>query len=254
MFLISSDFGSDFLRLVKSKILDEDFLEVKKNFDSYADLNLPFSVISAPLLAEKFPSNKRIGFSNEFVFSMYRSGILENLTSNDLHAAFLQDPIASFHWSIYEAAHFYNLLDCQPWVKAYFSSLFIYCERLEPSLDVESDYLYLIVDEGEKELCGKFAKFIEWLIEFVPKDDEYDDYYLLLTWLLLKRISGDADEEIYKNVVGVLLAKKYTSSQISYLSVCERGQEEWLALHKRIPLKYGIENKVFETIILGLSE
>lgn len=257
MFTISDDFGTGFLRNVKARLSDDDFFPVRSNFDAYADLNYSLEQVLAPLEIELFPQPKQVRWHEKLMYSKAKNDQCDALSLEDINEAFSQDEIASYQWSINESVGYAGLIQCSSWAKTYLAALYIYCSRLDPSEDVESDYLYAIVEDALAGNCTEcsdlFVNFIEWLYDHVPPSPDYDDYFTLLTWLLLRRLRGGTTEVQFNTVKNKLLSRKYTPTQISTLTVCKRDAAAWFELHKRIPLRYGASNEDFETIILGVE-
>jgi hypothetical protein len=160
-----------------------------------------------------------------------------------------------YEWAIYECG--YEAIAMLPrWARLYVCSLYLYCNKLRQwSINIESDYYYMVLvgelEDGVSDCSLWFCRFLEWLFECVPQDDGYEDYFLFLSWLLLKRLRGDTNEHVYENVMDVLLRKNLTGDGIRMLTVSDRGMNSWIELHKRIPLRYRYASLVYERIICG---
>lgn len=161
-------------------------------------------------------------------------------------------------WAIYECG--YEAIAMLPrWARLYIASLYLYCNKLKQwSIDIESDYYYMILvgelEEGITDCSLWFLKFIEWLFECVSQDEGYEDYFLLLSWVLLRRLRGDANEQVYNSVMDVLLAKDLSGDDLRMLAVSDRGMSSWLEIHKRIPLRYRYSSDDYEKIICGKAK
>lgn len=162
-----------------------------------------------------------------------------------------------YEWAIYECG-FECLSKYSIGMQALLAAIYIYCnKRRRWGIAIESDYFYLVtsslLDEAtaRKELLPAYVSFMEWLYDHVKPDAGYDDYYCLLTWTLLIRLSGSTAHPCFEKVLNLLLRKQYSREEIEGLTVSDRGIEAWYELHRRIfcpePLK-----KDFDQILLGL--
>ena len=214
--------GTEFLKILSGKIrLDEfDLLRAEAGF-SFPN-NFSIDAIVGVLLSRQFPS--------------------ENLYE--------------YEWVIYEC-EFDRLRRYSAWMKMYLASLYIYCnKRRQWGITIESDYYYLVIETAidqqpkEKELVPAFLSFVEWLYDWVEADTGYDDYYCLLAWTLLRRLSDSNEHKCFRKVVDFLLDKHYSIQELSELTVSDRGIEAWFELHQRIPCPEVLRAD-FERIIRG---
>lgn len=161
-----------------------------------------------------------------------------------------------YEWAIYECG-FERLKEYSSWMQLYLASLYVYCnKRRQWGTTIESDYFYLMIelaldDRQRQEFVPLCLSFIEWLHEQVVPDTGYDDYYCLLTWTFLRRLSGETDHPCFRAVVDRLLEKGYSTEELQVLTVSDRGIEAWDELHERIPCPEPLRND-FEQIIWGM--
>jgi hypothetical protein len=130
------------------------------------------------------------------------------------------------------------------------SALYLFCNaRHRWGIEQESDYYYIVladeVGSGGSERGRLFAEFLEWLFELSPKAQYFEDRYLLLSWVLLQRLIGRAEEALFARVMQSLTGRS---------SACEetesrQGKDAWLDLHSRIPLRYSFPATDYERII-----
>ncbi len=160
-----------------------------------------------------------------------------------------------YEWAIYECG--YEIVAGLPrWPRLYLCALYLYCNRMQQwGTDIDSDYYYMVLvgelNDGVSDCVLQFASFLEWLWECVPQDDGFEDYFLLLSWVLLKRLQPDHNEAVYRNAMAALREKNLTREAIESLTVSARGRDAWLHIHKRIPLAYGFSSRDYEMIICG---
>lgn len=137
-------------------------------------------------------------------------------------------------------------------------SLHLYCDKRKSGAEIDAFYRSskLLVDSEHSKLVSEFLRFLEWLHDEVPADpiyetcgETYEDYELLLSWLLLRRFMGETDHRNFGGVLDHLLAKRYEPEYLDlYL---EPGIEAWDKLHQRIPCPEEYEN-AFEEVIWGM--
>lgn len=161
-----------------------------------------------------------------------------------------------YEWAIYESG-LERLKEYSSWMQLYLASLYVYCnKRRQWGITIESDYFYLMIelalDERQRqEFLPLCLSFLEWLHDQVPADTGYDDYYCLLTWTLLRRLSGETDHPSFQRVVDLLLEKGYSTEELQALTVGDRGIEAWHELHERISCPEPLRRD-FEQIIWGM--
>lgn len=214
--------GIEFLEIVGANISLKEFDLLHSEAGFNAPNNFPIKLIIHPLLNKQFP-----------VKDLYE-----------------------YEWAIYECG-FDCLWDYSAWMKIYLASLYIYCnKRRQWGITIESDYYYLVIKTAleqqakEIELVSVFLSFVEWLYDWVEADDGYNDYYCLLSWTLLHRLSNSINHKYFRQVVDLLLAKRYSGEELSMLTVSDRGSEAWFGLHQRISHPETLEAD-FERIIRG---
>ena len=168
-----------------------------------------------------------------------------------------QKDFADFRWAINESeiAHLKQLSQV---LQFYLSSLYIYCNKIEPGgLDIEGDCYFLTIQSelstGISQSSEYFLMFIEWLYDHVEEGEGYEDYYLLLGWLLFRRLRQDGSREIFSKVFDALKNKHYPREVLETLTVSENGINEWLTLNRQIPGLHGYTPEDFEPIIRGFD-
>ncbi len=148
-----------------------------------------------------------------------------------------------YEWAIYECG-FEALERCSVSMRAYLAFTYIYCnKRKQWGISIESDFFYALIQSSlsDRWLADLSLRFIEWLNDCVTADEGYEDYYALLSWLLLRRIRGETADPVVAQVVEALLAKAYTSEQLSALTVSDRNAVSWLELYRRLPGSFDTE-------------
>lgn len=190
------------------------------------------------------------GFSAPNYFS------IEAVTRVLLSRQFPHEKEYEYEWAIYECG-FDRLWNYSAWMRIYLASLYIYCnKRQQWGITIESDYYYLAIvtalDQKSKEeqLISAFISFIEWLNNCVEADTGYNDYYCLLAWTLLRRLSGSTDHKDFRKVVDFLLEKHYSAEELTELTVSDRGIDAWFDLYQKIPCSEALKTD-FEMIIRG---
>lgn len=159
-------------------------------------------------------------------------------------------------WAIYECG-FDRIERCSKWVKLYLASLYIYCnKRKQWGLKIESDYYYMVIsaetNEGVTDCSQQFLRFLEWLHEDVVEDEGYDNYYLLLSWSLLRRLRNEVSDCVFQDVLRTLISKQYSADNIFALTVSERGGSAWYDLYRSIPMPLNyVETYEFDAIVKG---
>lgn len=254
-FDISEDFGTIFLKRIKDSVIEKDFSDIAINFEAYEDLNYSLEECLRPLIRCEFPAFYQKSYV-EFFLTVANE---ENVTMERMNNIFEQNEIASIQWSIAESARIDQLIRSPFWVRIYLSSLFIFCDKLEVPLygeGVVGEYYFLIVESAlclsDPKITILLSRFLEWLHAHVPNDGEHDNdnYFSLLSWLLLRRLAGGTEKQIFNDVKKELLSRKSTINNISFPSMMG-GESTWLKLHQAIPLRYGATKNEFDLIING---
>ena len=161
-----------------------------------------------------------------------------------------------YEWAIYESGYS-RIRNHSNWMQLFLASLFVYCEKRKHfGLEISSDYHYLVLllaleNPDVKKLGALYLSFLEWLQDHVQPDTGFDDYYCLLTWLLLRRITNTSDHPDFLTVLDILEKRNYSTEELQELTVSDRGIESWLDLHMQIPCSKELEER-FENIIFGL--
>ena len=148
---------------------------------------------------------------------------------------------------------------CPRALQMYVSSLYIYCNKAKLwGLYLESDFLYREIRRemifGPSEFSNHFLRFLEWAYVYGPVDTGYDDYYFLLSWLMLSRLAGAGASPLSGQVLNYLHKKELTADDIEVLSTSEFKSTDWLALHQTIPLPDKSQSSIFEQVISGVHE
>ena len=120
-------------------------------------------------------------------------------------------------------------------------------------MTVDSDYLFLIAEQSVKSgsaYAGAATMFIEWVGKFVIADDGYEDYFLLIAWLVLKRISEEIDADFFE-AVSILQSRNNLAQQIEELSESMIPASDWLALVEKLPPVGGVGKDTWTKIIGG---
>jgi hypothetical protein len=213
--------GSNFLKVLSNNIADDELAVLEGVGGFGPPNNFEFEKILALLREHRFP----VRDFNEYV------------------------------WAIYECG--YEMIATLPaWPRLYVSSLYLYCDDMKlGSMEIESDYYYMNLvgelEEGVSDCSFQFLKFLEWHFKNIRAGEE--NYFPLLSWLLLRRLRGDADEQVYDNVMQVLVANNYSSDLMRiFFTNSDRGMNSWLDIHKRIPLRYRYSSHDYERIICGV--
>lgn len=251
MFKADINFSRVFLESIEKHIPSNGFDLVESGLKMYRELD-PACILEAflkPLTNKRFPEGRADGD----IFAV--AAAMENFLASGVPEQNAE--IVRYEWWIHEGIGLDTCSKVDGWVKIYISSLFNYCERLCPFLDVGGDYYHLIVD-AEVRNCSLdrvnlFLMFIEWLDACVEVSPEYENYYALLSWLLLRRLIGGTSEQQFNLVMNNLRSRQYTKEEINSLPYGEKGCNAWFELHQRIPLRYGATNEDFEAIILGVE-
>lgn len=163
--------------------------------------------------------------------------------------------LMELQWALYECG-IDRLREYTPWMKTYAAAVYVYCnKRRQWSVNIESEFYHMVIHTAlDPSLCAKlappFLSFIEWLSDKVEPDVGYDDYYCLLSWLLLRRGLQRTDDDGFRSIVEALLARQYTTETISMLSVAENNLERWWQLHEQLPCPDRFRSD-FERIVLG---
>ncbi len=214
--------GADFLAIIDGHIRRDEFDLLRAEDGFSAPNDFPIEAVIAPLGSRQFPRED----PHEYEWAI--------------------DECDRNHFRLYSA-----------WMRTYLAALYVYCnKRKQRLMEVESDYYYLVLERAlaqepqEKALVPAFLSFLEWLSDWVEADEGYNAYYCLLTWALLRRLSGTTDHNCFRKVMDLLLAKHYSEQELRLLTVAARGIEAWFALHERIPCPEALRTD-FERIIRG---
>ncbi|ESQ15250.1 MAG TPA: hypothetical protein DDY14_17675 [Chromatiaceae bacterium] len=160
-----------------------------------------------------------------------------------------------FQWAIYECD--YERLDQYSiWMRLFLASVYVYCNKKKKwGVDVESDFYYSIVllaiaDSESNELASQALSFIEWLHDCVEPDSYYDDYFCLLTWSLLRRLTNSTEHASFSDVMTTLLEKNYSSDRFTELTDSDCGIDAWSRLNRSIACPESLK-KDFDKVGLG---
>ena len=169
---------------------------------------------------------------------------------------FPENNFYEYEWAIYESGYS-RIRNHSTWMQLFLASLFVYCEKRKHfGLEISSDYHYLVLllaleNPDEINIGSLYLSFLEWLYVHVKPDYDFDDYYCLLTWLLLRRITNTTDHPDFLTVLDILEKRNYSTEELQELTVSDRGIESWLELHMQTPCSKELEER-FENIIFGL--
>jgi hypothetical protein len=160
----------------------------------------------------------------------------------------------NLQWAIYECG-VEVVRELSSWAKMFVCSVYLYCnKRRQWGMSVESDYFYSLTEEAAKvggEYADVAAKFLAWLERHVAADVGYDNYFLLLAWLMVKRsMGGPADADVLETI-DALSQIGYTAQQIDDLSVSVTRPPGWLALSKLLPPVPDVSEDRYDQIIMG---
>jgi len=103
--------------------------------------------------------------------------------------------------------------------------VYLYCDKILGGLGEEKRYYYSLVhsvyESDDLIFSKKCLNFLEWLNNsIVVEDNFYTNYFLLLSWILIKiKIDGcDAEDDIFRSVISAIQKKNYTESDINLIS------------------------------------
>lgn len=168
---------------------------------------------------------------------------------------FPKDRLYDIEWAIYECdidrIRLYSV-----WMKIYLAALYVYCNKVRQwGVSVESEYYLMAIEEviGEGgEVVDVFLGFIEWLWEVVKPDVGYEDYFCLLSWVMLMRSAESTNSELFDKVVMMLKGKGFGAGDMEALSVAEGWQARWLQLSDRLDPGHRYDRSDYERIIYGV--
>lgn len=170
---------------------------------------------------------------------------------------FPREEFYEYQWAIY-GCELNRLREYSVWMQLFLASLYVYCnKRKQWGITVDSDFYYLAITLALQESqCDEisilYLSFLEWLQDHVESDVGYDDYYCLLTWALLRRLTGTTSHACFLNVVDLLIEKGYSASDIETLTESEYGIDAWNELHQRIYCPAQLKTQ-FDRIIQGVE-
>lgn len=207
--------------------------------------------------------NKRID-KNEFPLLAEQAGFVDPntyITVDEFQHVlqshqFPEENFYGFEWAIYESGPTL-IQELSTWIQLFLCALFVYCEkRKQWSIQIGSDYHHLAITlcqekEDGAEMSAMYLSFLEWLQNHVKPDEEYDDYYCLLAWLMIRRITNTFSQPEVLNVLNTLERRRYTTEYLKTLSDSDAGMESWLDLHLQLPCTEEMEG-IFERVILGV--
>jgi hypothetical protein len=169
---------------------------------------------------------------------------------------FPNNNLYEYIWAIYESGYS-RLKQYSTWMQLFLASLFVYSDkRKQWSTSISSDYHYLVlllaIQNPDSEKIGTFyLSFLEWLESEIKPDIGFDNYYCLLSWLLMRRLTNTVDHPKFLAVLDILEKREYTTEQLETLTVSDRSIESWLKLHSQIPCPNELEER-FEQVIFGI--
>jgi hypothetical protein len=181
---------------------------------------------------------------------------VERITQPLLDGEFPKTNHYEYLWALYEC-EFEGLRKYSNSMKMYLSAIYLYSNKIRQwGTRVESDFYYLVIEAELVRLnpdhVMQFLKFMEWLDVEVEADCGYDDYFFLLSWILLRRLIGLTKDKTFELVAKRLMEKDYARPYyLAELTVSERGASSWFELHQRIPLEISGSHIDYRKAILG---
>ncbi len=246
MFANRSQFEARFFQVIRQYMSLEDVLRIEEGLASAVllDRHCSSDTLLRPVAQERFPEAKLLGTLQRFDEAHRKLVDGEEPTSD----------IGNYKWCIEEFIGIDGLRDKSLWTKLYFVSLHTYCDWSEPSV-ANGDLLWLMV-EAETVMGGTicadfFIEFIEWLGKDIPRSPDYNDYLLMLAWLLLCRLRDVTTKMQFDSVKARLIASSHTVADLVEIGGGGRDADAWFTLHQQIPLRYAEANEEFKKIIFG---
>ncbi len=124
--------------------------------------------------------------------------------------------------------------------RMYVRSIYVYCnKRLPLGVEVSGDYFFLAsrdICSGENGLQfgSKYLAFLEWLHSEVKSHPSYCDFFLLLSWISVRRRFEDFSDP-FGQVLSELLNLRGTVADLIELNDSVVFLESWERLHGELP-------------------
>lgn len=139
------------------------------------------------------------------------------------------------------------------WFRFYLSTLYVHCESMENNQGDDIEYYCAIVKDivanDRIEVAKIFAQYLEWLYENANWSIVGRDYWLLLSWLLLKRITDGKCH--FPDIYRLLLSEERRAELKKRLHFGDLNVSDWLALERDISDRYGLAQNDFQRVIAG---
>ena len=139
------------------------------------------------------------------------------------------------------------------WFKLYLSSLYIFSESMENNLGDDIGYYFstlkAIVDERAVNAVTPFADLLEWLHEKGSWSIAGRDYWLLVAWLLCRRIDSQANHQQFTAAYQALLTKDRREELAKRIKYGDFNPSDWLVLESGIPLLYDLSRDDFHLVL-----
>jgi len=221
MFSTRSNAGAEFLEFLRSRIDLDEFRHLAKEGGFSPPNTFTIEDIIGPILDARFPAADHY----------------------------------EFEWAIYECG-LDNLRSYTKEMRIYLCAIYMYCNKVRQwGISIESEYHRMavtsVLERSDPAYIKNFITYLEWLFENVEPDQGYEDYFCLLSWIILQRVAQDASSDLFDLVMSHLSSKNYSVQQLSELSVIEQWNADWLQLSETIPLNYGHSEVDYKRIICG---
>ena len=223
IFNIRPEFEHDFLGFLKKSLVDDElnWLSSKGDFSIFSTHHFPLDQFLAPLHRGEFPREDHL----EYLSAIFECGI-----------------------------EVFN--NCSRPLQIYVTALYVQCEKAKGwSFELSSEFYFREIERegqsGPSKYSDMFLLFLEWLHFYGTCDVGYDDYHLLLSWVLVARISGVEKFPNLNSAVEYLTGKCYTREDIELLSTSSIVWSDWLELSKKIPSAGARLDLEIERIIKG---
>jgi hypothetical protein len=186
---------------------------------------------------------------NNFLFLRIESILKKNI--------FPDKDFGEYAWAIEECG-IERIAAQDPWVRLFACSIQLFARKIVPGGIVpESEFLYLMaegaVQNSESEYLSLILLFLEWLHEHVESVEEYEDYYLLLCWLLVKWLKKETKDENFSQVIKTLRGKNLSKEEIEILSGSSVMCDRWLTVTESIPDMDGVDRAIVWDLISPMS-
>ncbi|KAB8198576.1 hypothetical protein FKV24_001385 [Lysobacter maris] len=142
-----------------------------------------------------------------------------------------------------------------PWMRLYLAVLYLYCHDVtQGGICVESEYCLMAVSaaaDGGQDAIRLLSDYLLWSRHGVPAGEGYDDYFCLLSWVMLQRSAGLTDTDTFSDVMAVLAGKEYDPGELEGFSAAEGWQDRWMRLSDSLASGEGFDSSDYRRIIMG---